>query len=487
MKTETRYYIRILSPVHIGCDEYYEPMGFVVDEQTCTLTAFDPLDYFRSLGRQDRERYAAVSSKGTLVSLLELYGLMKGKRFPGHDVAITRDLVEHYRQTLSMRPHEANTKKVQQELNNFSIARTSYNGHDNQPYIPGSALKGALRTAYLNRLAQEHAVRDDPRDRNNAAQALERNLLLYDRLEHDPFRLLKVSDFMPVSVKTRIVYGVNEKKKPAKFKARGPYQILEVIEPDSIFTGTIKIENRLAAEAEITQPLTEDALYGSIHGFYTREMAREREELGGAGLPVPTPVDPDGGWPIRIGRHSGAESVTIEGHRRIKIMQGRDKPPISSSTGATTFWLAAEARTDYDRAHLQPFGWATLGKLTDELASQFAKLHEAPAKTADPPPSDPDPEARGETAPVVKKVPPAEETWDNAYVSFNAGGGGVVTAKAKDEKRAEIRGKNKAVAIVAEALQKKLFEKPRNVPHARVIVRAVGNEFEIVRIEAMPQ
>ncbi len=87
---------------------------------------------------------------------------------------------------------------------------------------------------------------------------------------------------------------------------------------------------------------------------------------------------------------------------------------------------------------------------------------------------------------AAKAEPPSEETWDDAYVVFNAGSGGVITAT-KDGKRAEIRGKEKALTVVSETLHKKLFERPRNVPRARVIVRAVGNAFEIVRIEAMPQ
>lgn len=83
------------------------------------------------------------------------------------------------------------------------------------------------------------------------------------------------------------------------------------------------------------------------------------------------------------------------------------------------------------------------------------------------------------------KEPPPEETWDNAYVSFNAGSGGVVTATTKDGKKADLRGKEKALAAVAEPLHKKLFEKPRNIPKASVTVRTIGNHYEIIRVEAM--
>lgn len=484
MKTENRFYIRIQSPVHIGCDEVYEPMGFVVDENSSTLKAFDPLDFFRSLNPQEREQYTAISRKGTIVSLLELYRFMRGKRFCGHDVEISEGLMNHYRQTLSMKPSEGNSRKVQQELNNFTIARTAFNEHDNLPYIPGSAIKGALRTAYLNHLAAGKTVRNDPRDRN-PSQTMEKRFLEYDKLEHDPFRLLKVSDFMPVKAATKIVYAVNEKKKPSKFKARGPYQILEIIQPGAVFTGTITVESRYAKEAGIRQPLTEEALFKSADVFYSREMKREIGELQAAGLPISNEVDSVGGLLFRIGRHSGAESLTVEGLRKIKIMQGKDKQAIFSKTGATTFWLAAEERTDYSREQLQPFGWASLVKMTEAKSAVFEKMREEEKKTRNHTASEYTTAPLPEEIQVVKETPPPEETWDNAFVSYNAGGGGVITATAKNGKKAGLRGKEKALAVVAESLHKKLFEKPRNIFKVSVTVRTIGNRYEIIRVEAM--
>jgi CRISPR-associated protein Csm5 len=484
MKTENRFYIRILSPVHIGCDEVYEPMGFVVDENSCTLTAFDPLEFFRSLNPQEREQYTAISRKGTIVSLLELYRFMRVKRFCGHDVEMSEGLMNHYRQTLSMKPSEGNSRKVQQELNNFTIARTAFNEHDSLPYIPGSAIKGALRTAYLNHLAAGKTVRDDPRDRN-PSQTMEKRFLEYDKLEHDPFRLLKVSDFMPVKASTKIVYAVNEKKKPSKFKARGPYQILEIIKPGAIFTGTITVEGRYAKEAGIRQPLTEEALFKSVDVFYDREMKREKEELQAAGLPILKEVDSVGGLLFRIGRHSGAESLTVEGLRKIKIMQGKDKQAIFSKTGATTFWLVAEARTDYSREQLQPFGWASLVKMTEANKAVFEKMREEEKKTRTHTVSKHTTAPLPEEIDTLKEKSPQEETWGDSYVSFNACGGGVVTATSRYGKKAEIRGKEKALAAVDESLHKMLFDKPRSIPKASVTVRILGKYYEIIRVEAM--
>lgn len=90
------------------------------------------------------------------------------------------------------------------------------------------------------------------------------------------------------------------------------------------------------------------------------------------------------------------------------------------------------------------------------------------------------------TGSAVKSVPtstPVEEVWENAFISFNSGGGGIVTAKAPDGKAAEIRGKGKALAVTDASLHKKLFDGKKTLSKARVTVRKAGNAWEIVKIE----
>ncbi|HBL22948.1 MAG TPA: type III-A CRISPR-associated RAMP protein Csm5, partial [Deltaproteobacteria bacterium] len=346
MIEEKRFFIKTLAPVHIGCDEVYEPTGFVIDEDRGVLHAFDPLDFLRGLSGPERQQLSFICRKGTVESILELYKFMRGKRFEGRHVAVCRGFVGHYRQTLSMRINDL--KKMQQELNRFFISRTAFNPTTQQPFIPGSSIKGALRTAYLN-----GRQRVKPLPPAKDATQLEKNLLDGGAFETDPFRLLKVSDFHPVGpCQTKVIYAVNEKKqKDAKYRAGGPYQILEVIEPSAIFVGTIQVLPPLS-NSIIKTPLTEPAVLESTASFYGKEKRREDEELMAAGLPPLHGEHIEDGIPLRIGRHCGAESLTIEGHRRIRIMQGRDKQATVSTRGATTFWLAAEEPRNYQKTTL---------------------------------------------------------------------------------------------------------------------------------------
>jgi CRISPR-associated protein Csm5 len=73
---------------------------------------------------------------------------------------------------------------------------------------------------------------------------------------------------------------------------------------------------------------------------------------------------------LRVGRHSGAESVTLDGVRDIRIMQGRGTARFAQE--ATTVWLAAE-RENITRGDLRPFGWLLVERAD---ASEIPALRE---------------------------------------------------------------------------------------------------------------
>jgi CRISPR-associated protein Csm5 len=57
---------------------------------------------------------------------------------------------------------------------------------------------------------------------------------------------------------------------------------------------------------------------------------------------------------LRVGRHSGAESVTLNGMRSIKIMGQKDHSP-QYLDAPKTWWMAGKELQD--NRHLRPFGW----------------------------------------------------------------------------------------------------------------------------------
>ena len=369
MKGPIRFYIQTISPIHVGCDEFYEPTGFVLDENGQQMIVFDPLSFISQMEDADKAEFSQICAKGTIASILEIYKFMQNKTAEGRVVDICPDFLRHYKQTLSLPMR--NQREIQQNLNSFAIPRTAFRSVDKRPYIPGSAIKGTLRTAYLNLMEGEKELSKKGKERN--ARNLEQRLIEYDGIPTDPFRMVKVSDFMPVGeTRTRIVYGVNKKKEPSDREARGLPLIFEVIPSGSVFVGTIATDPPLPGSG-IRKPISMERLLDSSTSFYTSEKEREENELANIGVQV---ISNDGKFQdqkssffMRVGRHSGAESVTIEGHRDIFIMGKRGEK--KHLNHATTLWLTSETRKPVSGNNLQPFGWVRLNRLTDDLSEDF--------------------------------------------------------------------------------------------------------------------
>ena len=364
-------FLQNFSPIHIGCDEVYEPTGFVVDRNNNCLKIFDPLLFIAKLSKDDRVKFSAICKKGTIESILEIYNFLQNRTAQGRSVKICNGFMDHYNQVLKLPPG-----KIKNELNRFKIERTAFCAFDQRPYIPGSAVKGALRTAYLNSLADKGKGYSSIKTHKK----LEEKLLHLDMVSNkekiykDPFRLVKVSDFMPVGdIETKIHYAVNKKKKMSDTEPGGPPQILETILPCSLFVGEI-IVNTPQTQDAVSFAIELKNLLDSSHLFYVKEKTREDGELKNIGVTVPETPEIDDIILIRVGRHSGAESVTIEKYRDIKIKLGNHNQTFKDHS--TTIWLASEVRKPDHNKFLSPFGWAALSPLTPDMEKQL-KVDEA--------------------------------------------------------------------------------------------------------------
>jgi CRISPR-associated protein Csm5 len=380
--------LHILSPTHIGCGEDYEPTSFVIDETRKKLIAFDLMEFVKSLKPNEITEFNRVASGDNLLAIFKAIKCYYKPSIEGREVEITNFLVDHYKKILRMDSFEKRAV-----INQFTINRTAYNSHSNLPYIPASSLKGSLRTAHLSSLAQSRSIteywkncgllsRDDLRNPNftyrkigekYVAKHLEKTLLGGD-FETDPFRLLKISDLLPTDgVKTKIVYAVNKNKKKSVRDTNagmsGVYQIFETIQPGTVFEGAINLD--LPPKGLIiTHPFKDlKSLLMASHNFYVGVLDNEVDVFQNA-LDIKHKAGIDANlkfkekikktsFLIRLGRHSGAEAVTIEGNRNIKIMQGRNRTP-KYFEHSTTIWLASDEPRPATTNNLFPFGWAIL-------------------------------------------------------------------------------------------------------------------------------
>ncbi len=374
--------ITLLTPVHIGCGEDYTPTDYVIDDDA--LFAFDSagiINAFSETARIQLSRLVSGAVKpDALINIQKLFYEQREALIAkaSHYLPVADGIIELYRKSIGKAAQlESKGKRV---ANRLEMERTFYNPVDQKPVIPGSSLKGAIRTALLNSINQGNPLRLNEKNRK-----LQGRLFQYDKFENDPMRLVHLADTTHDSddiVHTEIRFATNhprqEPKRPrgkqTQAEAKGPYQLLEIL---SGF-GPRQYRSRLTVHSveqirqnhslpKVELRWTIKQIVQACNDFYLPlleqelKIIKERryaspdwEQQMDDLLPKIRPVlKSNQAMVLRIGRHSGAEAVTLNGVRSIKIMQGREKPKFKDKP--QTLWLAANAQDA--RAQMLPFGW----------------------------------------------------------------------------------------------------------------------------------
>lgn len=365
-----------LTPVHIGCREDFEPTNYVIDD--------DLLYYFDPLRLPLDEADAAALSKAVhqdggraLMAIQRFFHdrreLCKGVARGG--VAVAPGIAMQYKARIGQI-----AQKEDRVHNQLEIERTAHHPQNGQPYLPGSSLKGAIRTGWLDFLNKGAEKRSD----NDNAQGIEKRLLgSQNGFETDPFRLVALSDAAGADVLSKVVFACNHKKesvvrpdgKVAEAKGvtsrreailGGQFRALQAELRLYPMTG-VEPSAATPSAAKRLNSFTEIAKNGNH--FYLRRITEllqilKRRRFANEGWLVAFEQLIEGLRPtlaagelmlLRVGRHSGAESVTLDGVREIRIMGGKGQAPSTSKTGAKTLWLAAE--NEGARSDMYPFGW----------------------------------------------------------------------------------------------------------------------------------
>src|SRR3990167_1937575 len=96
MERPLKVRLHIISPVHIGCDDVYEPTSFVIDEKKKKLIEFDPMNFIKSLSPLDRQEFTRICMEGSISSIVKLYNFISNKKPGGREIDISSGLISHY-------------------------------------------------------------------------------------------------------------------------------------------------------------------------------------------------------------------------------------------------------------------------------------------------------------------------------------------------------------------------------------------------------
>jgi CRISPR-associated protein Csm5 len=390
-----------LSPIHIGTGDSYEPTNYVIEEEL--LHEFDTGEAVAAMTTADRKVLLDIASRKPNPEMIQAMQRFFFERrevlmaYGVNRIPVLPGVADLYRSRVGQAANlEANGNKV---FNQLEIDRTAYNPITRLPVLFGSSLKGAIRTALLDGLnggAPRQKVEDQRtgkrRDENN--KELQQRLLQYQsgKFELDPLRLIQLADAVwngePDLPATQVYLAVNRKKAPVKDEqghlrqsmAENLYQTLVECVPGwryQAFSSQINLQsvdgiknNRQGQRYLPASALRFDMeqIAQACNAFYRPLLEVESRKMREGSYLDPewdrtigvlleqarARMDHSEVFLLRVGRHSGAEAVTLNGVRNIKIMQGKGRKPTHEAT-TKTFWLAAND-TD-QKQKLLPFGW----------------------------------------------------------------------------------------------------------------------------------
>lgn len=374
--------ITALSPVHIGTGEDLEPTGYVIDGED--LYQFSPEAALRALPAAAREELTKVLGAAPTVELIKQVQAFFHRNSEAliaeaeHAMPVLPSIAAEYHQRVGRTAQREESGR--EIINQLAIARTYADVASGRPILPGSSLKGAIRTALLDLINDGKSPRHGERNRD-----LQQRLFRYRQFDLDPMRLVQIGDARDLSLAdtyaTEVRYAVNRKRQPVlkdgreiPAQAENLRQVLECVPPlrPQAFLGQLGIQD----VAGVSSPKLPDPslrwtfadIAAACNQFYQPILEREALELRGRGyLSAPwvetlqqlltdrqSALEANQAFLLRVGRHSGAESVTLNGVRSIKIMGGRGEKP-QFLEAPKTVWLAAG--DIQQRTEMLPFGW----------------------------------------------------------------------------------------------------------------------------------
>lgn len=375
-------YLTPLSPLHLGTGEDYQPTEYVISDGI--MYVFDPAQ--ATLNKAQYDELMSVAQRGNFIEI-QKYFKKHAATFQDcayKAIGVGRALEREYNDKLGKAvQQEGNGKKVHNQL---TIECTAVNPLTHQPYIPGSAFKGSVRTALLDALTRQSPPAEAPNSRSAAKYENEK----LGSFASDIMRLFKTADFMPSeTVSTQIQYAVNHKKqaviKDGKIQAaKGVTGRRETIQHAQYrrFQTACTIQHLLLAHQPYIknperklpnaglQPIDLKQLAIYVNTYHLPRWHKENQILEERNLVSPEwlkqtrqliddlkPQLEQGTIVLmRLGKNGGAESKTLDGHAKIAIKGKGGRYTLQSNT--TTVWLAAQS--DKETHGLLPFGWVLI-------------------------------------------------------------------------------------------------------------------------------
>lgn len=345
--THHRVKLHLLSPIHVGSGEDLDPFSYVIQDKTLFLIdLIEWIDRFPDQGELSRmmesDNFSVIRS-------------FIANHFDGQTAVRCRlpvdnpVLLKEYKEAIE----KANARKQ------VLISAMIRNAMSMEAYIPGSSIKGAIRTPIANRFVKTAGVTSLNERYDKKSREPDYNTKIFGKIQSDPMRWLKLSDIPLGPSGTVVVQAKEFPLNPTKNLTPKNHTEASVSQCQSGTNPTYPLRLTLSPFRLHGETVDIEFLKEALYDFYVTKFVEEYEKFyknGRAGeirrgiAPLTRTVEEmkRNETLIRIGHFSHVECVTLDGVRKPKTRRGRDGRPLP--------W--GHTRTLANG--LYPFGWAKL-------------------------------------------------------------------------------------------------------------------------------
>lgn len=400
--TQIRCLLSTLGPLHLGMGKDYLPTQYVI--QNGYLHAFGDQQLAKGLGSEGLRSLLSIVEKGDESALREIQREIHLKAdqlvpLATHSVWASPGVCDLYENRIGQVAQKESRRNIHHQL---EIRRMAANPYDQCPTLTGSAVKGAIRTAWLDTLNDGRPASPDEK-----SLSMQRRLLGTGvRVEEDPFYLLKISDASYAHAEGlmpgEILFAVSRKRRPRPDRPPSNLNtLLECVGPwrDRCFAFDMRFLSGALRKTSVCVPGSREDVAQACNRYYLPLLKRELTQLNEAGYLQSAWVETwrslisgelgkalsgNRAFLLRLGKHSGAEDKTLNGVRQIKIL-GKNKQPPTIRTETTEVRLAAKFRDA--QKDMLPFGWvlvefddhpleATRSLIRDQASAARARMNQ---------------------------------------------------------------------------------------------------------------
>jgi CRISPR-associated protein Csm5 len=321
-----KFKIKFITPVFIGDGEEIEPFNYILEDNT-----FYRINLEKFIFDLDDIQ------KNKLISLIDNSNVIELRKFIKDNCDVENYNFYKAKASIDFKnEYEKNLNSLDNKLIVNSFIKTG----NYIPYIPGSSIKGAIRTAILNNLYDSRKKKENLTDSDivnkvrTKISKIESFILEMKNSDakNDPFRFLSISDYF-LNNNELVIARVTNMRLNNKSSGQKSWQMfyetpLNLKDKDDFIPGEIKINTEIPNKANIKFEFGDfDFIKQSCDSFYQKIAEDEYDKFYTNNHDISSKVDKKyseirniGANEIllRVGKNSHFESLTLKDFNWLK-------------------------------------------------------------------------------------------------------------------------------------------------------------------------